>query len=85
MKSYPFQFNRLPYYEHLQIVHLFDTMHIIKSVADTLWRILDGRSDNEKNVKIYNDIQESNHAMKDVIQLHILEICHTFNPYEGMD
>ena len=28
MKSYPKQFSRFPYYEHLQITHLFDTMHI---------------------------------------------------------
>jgi len=27
MKIYPKQFNRLPYYEHLEIVHLFDTLH----------------------------------------------------------
>jgi len=68
MKSYPKQFSRLPYYEQLQIVHLFDTMHIGKNVAETLWRILDGRRDKEKNVKICNDIQEANHAMKDVIE-----------------
>ena len=68
MKSYPKQFSRLPYYEQLQIVHLFDTMHIRKNVAETLWRILDGRRDKEKIVKICNDIQEANHAMKDVIE-----------------
>ena len=68
MKSYPKQFSRLPYYEKLQIVHLFDTMHIGKNVAETLWRILDGRRDKEKIVKICNDIQEANHAMKDVIE-----------------
>jgi hypothetical protein len=68
MKSYPKQFSRLPYYEQLQIVHLFDTMHIGKNVAETLWRILDGRRDKEKIVKICNDIQEANHAMKDVIE-----------------
>ena len=28
MKSYPKQFSRLPYYEHLLVVHLFDTMHM---------------------------------------------------------
>ena len=64
------QFSRFPYYENLQIAHMFDTMHIRKNVAKTLWRILDGRSDKEKIVKICNDIQEANHAMKDVIQLH---------------
>jgi hypothetical protein len=68
MKSYPKQFSRLPYYEHLLVVHLFDTMHIGKNVAETLWRILDGRSDKEKIVKICNDIHESNHAMKDIIE-----------------
>ena len=36
MKSYHIQFSRLPYYEHLQIVHLFDTMHIGNNVANTL-------------------------------------------------
>ena len=68
MKSYLKQFSRLPYYEQLKIVHLFDTMHIGKNVAETLWRILDGRRDKEKIVKICNDIQEANHAMKDVIE-----------------
>ena len=37
MKSYPKQFSRLSYYEHLQISHLFDTMHIGKNVIETLW------------------------------------------------
>jgi hypothetical protein len=32
-----------------------------------LWRILDGRSDKEKIVKICTDIQEANHAMQNVI------------------
>ena len=46
-------------------------MHIIKNVDETLWRILDGRSEKEKILKICNDIQEANyHAMKDVIQFH---------------
>ena len=45
-------------------------MNIRKNVAETLYRILDGRSEKEKIVKICNDIEESNHAMKDVIQLH---------------
>jgi hypothetical protein len=31
---------------------------------------LDGRSDKEKIVKICSDIQEANHAMKDVIELN---------------
>ena len=70
MKSYPKQFSRLPYYEPLQIAHLFDTMHIGKNVTETLWRILDGESEKERIVKICNDIQEANHAIKDVIQFH---------------
>ena len=65
MKSYPIQFSRLPYYEHLQIAHLFDTMHIGKNVTETLWRILELRR--EKDCKY---TQESNHAMKYVIQFH---------------
>ena len=70
MKSYPKQFSRFPYYEHLQISHLFDTMHIEKNVTETLWRILDVRSDKEKIIKICKGIQEGNHAMKDIIQFH---------------
>ena len=61
----------LPYYEHLQISHMLDTMHLRKNVAETLWRILDGMGEKEKIVKICNDIQEANHAMKDVRQFHI--------------
>ena len=45
-------------------------MDIVKNVAETLWRILDLRSDKEKIVKICKEIQEGNHAMKDVIQFH---------------
>ena len=69
MKSYPIQFSRLPYYEHLQIAHLFDTMHIGKNVTETLWQLLELR-EKDKVVKVCKDIQESNHAMKDVIQFH---------------
>ena len=43
-------------------------MHIGKNLDETLWRILDGRRDKEKIVKICNDIHESNHAMKDIIE-----------------
>ena len=39
MKSYPKQFSRFPYYDHQQISHLFDTMHIKKNVTETLWRL----------------------------------------------
>ena len=41
MKSYLKQFSRFPYYEHLQISDVFDTMHMEKNVAETLWQILD--------------------------------------------
>ena len=68
IKSYPKKFSRLPYYENLLVVHLFDTMHIGKNVAETLWWILDRRNDKEKIVKICNDIHESNHAMKYIIE-----------------
>ena len=67
MKSYPMQFSRLPYYEHLQIVHLFDTMHIGKNITELLWRILDGRTDKERIGNICFDIQEANHALQSVI------------------
>jgi hypothetical protein len=43
-------------------------MHIKKNVTETLWRIIDGRRDKEKIVKICNDIREANHAMQSVIQ-----------------
>ena len=46
MKSYHKQFSRFPYYENLQIAHMFGTMHIRKNVVETLWRILDERSEN---------------------------------------
>ena len=67
MKSYPKQLSRFPYYEQLQIAHMFDTMHIRKNVVEALWPILYLRSDKEKIVKFCNEIQESNHAMKGVI------------------
>ena len=63
MKCYPAQFMSFPYYEELKTVHLFDTMHIEKNVTETLWRIIDGRRDKEKIVKICTDIQEANHTM----------------------
>jgi hypothetical protein len=67
MKCYPPQFMRFPYYEELKIAHLFDIMHIEKNVTKMLWRIIDGRRDKEKIVKICTDIQEANHAMRSVI------------------
>ena len=70
MKSYPIQINSFPYYEHLQIVHMFDRMHIERNLTETLWQILELRSDKENIVKFCKDIQEGKHAMKDVIQFH---------------
>ena len=49
-------------------MHLFDFMHIGKNVTETLWKILYGRCDKEKLVKICNDIDESNHALKASIE-----------------
>ena len=45
-------------------------MHIGKNITEMLWKILDGRHDKEKIVKICSDIQEANHAMKNVIELN---------------
>jgi hypothetical protein len=59
---------RFPYYEEIKIAHLFDTMHIRKNVTKTLWRIIDGRRDKDKIVKICIDIQEANLAMRSVIR-----------------
>ena len=70
MKSYPIQFSRLPYYEHLQIAHLFVTMHIGKNVTKKLWKLMELRREKYKVVKSCKNIQESNHAMKDIIQFH---------------
>ena len=70
MKSYPIQFSRLPYYENLQIAHLFDTMHIGTNVTKTLWGLLELRRKKDKIVKACKAIQEGNHAMKYVIQFH---------------
>ena len=67
MKSYPIQFSRFPYYEHLQIAHLFDTMHIGKNVTKMIWWTLGGRSDKDKIGKICSDIAEANHALQSVI------------------
>jgi hypothetical protein len=39
-ESYHVQFSRLSYYEHIEIIHLFDTMHIGKNVIETLWKSL---------------------------------------------
>lgn len=43
-------------------------MHIGKNITEIVWKILDGRHDKEKIVKICSDIQDSNHAMINVIQ-----------------
>ena len=61
------QFSRFPYYKHLQIVHLFDTIHIEKNITKLLWQILDGRTDKERIGKICSDIHEANHALQSVI------------------
>ena len=45
-------------------------MHIGKNVTETLWRLLELRSEKDKIVKVCKDIQEGNHAMKDAIQFH---------------
>ena len=45
-------------------------MHVRKNVTQTLWKILDLRSNKEKIVKFCIDIQQGNHAMNDVIQFH---------------
>ena len=68
MKSYLYQFSRLPYYKDLPITHLFDAMHIGKNVTETLWKMLDGRHDREQIAKIFTDIYESNHALKAFIE-----------------
>ena len=61
------QFSRFPYYEHLKIVHFFDTMHIGKNITKLLWQIVDGRTHKERIWKICSDIQEANHALQNVI------------------
>jgi hypothetical protein len=61
------QFSIFPYYEHLQIVHLFDTMHIRKNITELLWKILDGRTDKDIIGKICCDIREANHSLQSVI------------------
>jgi hypothetical protein len=70
MKSFPKQFSSFPYYEKLEITHLFNTIHIEKDVIEILWRILDGRCDKERIYKICSDIQEANHAMLNIIYLN---------------
>ena len=49
---------------------MFDTMHIGKNVTETLWRLLELRSDKEKIVKFCKYIQEGNHVRKDAIPFH---------------
>ena len=45
-------------------------MHIGKNVTETLWKLLELRREKDKVVKACKDIQEGNHAMKDVVQFH---------------
>ena len=59
--------SRFPYYEHLQISHLFDTMHFGKNVIYMIWQTLDGRSDKDKIQKICSDIAKANHTLESVI------------------
>ena len=73
MKSYPIQFSRFPYYEHLQIAHLFNTMHIGKNVTEIIWKTLDGRSDKDKIGKLCSDIAEANHTLQSVINSNFEE------------
>ena len=40
------------------------------NVTETLWWLLELRREKDKVVKVCKDIQERNHAMKDVIQIH---------------
>jgi hypothetical protein len=83
MKSYLMQFNRFPYYEHLQIVNLFDTMHIGKNITKLLWRILDGMNDKERIGKICSDIQEANHALQSVIIILMLMVVNKILVFLG--
>ena len=73
MKRYPIQFSRFPYYVHLQIAHLFDTMHIKKNVIEMIWWTLDGRYEKDKIGKICSDIAEANHALQSVINSNFRE------------
>ena len=57
-----------PSFHHPPCINLFDTMHIGKNVIKTLWKILDGRRDKEKLAKIFRDIHDSNHAMKNIVE-----------------
>ena len=57
LKFYSREFSRLPYHENIGI-----------NVTKTWWKIFDGRFDKEKLAKIYRDIRDSNHAMKNIVQ-----------------
>jgi hypothetical protein len=85
MKIYPIEFNRFPYYEHLQISHFFYTIHIKKNVIETLWRILDGRTNKEKIGKICSDIQEANHAMKNMINVEYIIVIDFKSKYSNIN
>ena len=58
MKRYPLQFSRFPYYEHLQIAHLFNTMHNENNVTKMICRIIDGRTNKIKLEKIVVTLQK---------------------------
>jgi hypothetical protein len=59
MKLYLPQFSRFHYYENLQVSPLFDTMLNGKNVTECLWKILDGRNNKEKIVKVISGIEEA--------------------------
>ena len=62
---------RFPYYEELQITHLFDRIRIKENMTKMLSKIIDGMRDKEKFVKICIDIQEVNHPMQSMVQSYI--------------
>ena len=63
---------------------MFDTMHIKNNVTETLWRLLELRSNKEKIVKFCKDIQEGNHAMKYIILFHRNEVQNNINSIPWM-
>ena len=80
MKVYPIQFSRFPYYEHLQIAHLFNTMHIGKNVTEMIWRILDGSTNKDKIGNFFSDIAEANHALQSIINSNAGEEYQNISP-----
>jgi hypothetical protein len=58
MKQFSIHFNKLPYYEHLLVAHLFDIIHIGKNDTKFLWRILDGSNKKDQFSNVRSDIEE---------------------------